>query len=200
MARQNAAGAAREYLEGNPTIEHMVSRGLANDSAIARQIMREYGFSHSSLAALKAAISRYKAAAEGYPLLEKRAMEVLGSSSVSLRSNVAVVTSRKTLAVPVIVVSSGRNYITSIIDQKYLQRARKDAMTVGEGLALVSISSPRKIKDTPGVVWLVLELLARNGINIQEMSSSGNDTMLVMGTQESLKAMDILFRLLKKKK
>ncbi|MFA5105674.1 MAG: hypothetical protein WC506_01815 [Candidatus Micrarchaeia archaeon] len=195
--KTNAARAAREYLAQNPTVEHMAALGLANSSAIARLVMREYGLGLGSLGAVKAAVSRYKSSKEGYPSLEKTAMEVLGSSSVSLRSNVVVVASRKTLDVPVIVVSSGRSYITSIIDRRYLPRAKKGAMSVNEGLALISISSPRKIKETPGVVWLALEALARSGINIQEMSSSGNDTMLVTSESDSLRAMEVIFRLLK---
>ncbi len=199
MAKYNCAAEVKGFLASNPTIEHMVALGMANDSAVARAIAREAGLRAGSIGAIKAAICRYKRESKGYASLERRAMEVLGSSSVSLRSNVAVVASRKTLDIPVIVVSSGRSYITSIIDRKYLSRAKKDALSVNEGLALITISSPRKIKETPGVVWLLLEVLARNGINIEEMSSSGNDTMLVMREGDSVRAMDVLFGLLKGK-
>ncbi len=199
MAKNNCAGAVRGFLSQNPTIEHMIALGLANDSAVARAIMKDMGIKSGSVHALKAAICRYKSESSGYVSLEKMAMGVLGSSSVVLRSNIAVIASRKTLDIPVIVVSSGRSYITSIIDRKYIQRAKKDALSINEGLALITITSPRKIKETPGVVWLLLEVLARNGINIEEMSSSGNDTMLVMREDDAVRAMDVLFRLLKGK-
>ncbi|MDG6929400.1 MAG: hypothetical protein JRN29_05085, partial [Nitrososphaerota archaeon] len=133
---------------------------------------------------------------------------VMAQSSVAVRTDVAkfvVYRSRETLEAVLKAISSypeafihiaeGTSMITSIVDEKYLDRitSRLEGgrpLEKKTSLATITIHSPKEIIDTPGCVFTIYSRLSRSGINIQDTTSSYTDTIIVVGLEDSGKAFE----------
>src|SRR3989338_3517354 len=91
------------------------------------------------------------------------------------------------------------------IEEKVLQVLRKSSITIKNKVAvvlssneieetmnLITIESSEDIEDTPGVVSLILNSLAFEGINIVEFISCYTDTLLVVNEADTTKAYEVL--------
>jgi len=57
---------------------------------------------------------------------------------------------------------------------------RKDLLSERTGLSAITITTSLSITNTPGVIAYITALIARNGLNIEEISSCYTDTAIIM--------------------
>jgi hypothetical protein len=69
--------------------------------------------------------------------------------------------------------------------KKYLIEHRKE-------LVALTLISPKKIVDTPGVLEFILDRFAKNNLNVVELIGCYTDTTFVLDRKNLFKAMDLL--------
>lgn len=205
--KQSIAGRVFEILEADPYAKQGMRLGIANYSAIAALIRREH-LQGASLAAIKAAIRRYASSITQYDYY-KDLRDVLRRTSCALRGNVAVLTlfAGARLNTAQLSQKTGGSYslitshsgVTLVIDEENFNEVKKlvgieNIRSTARGLSAIILTSPPELKETPGFVAYVSELLARSGLNIVEFYSCYRDTVFVMARRDALRAYELLER------
>jgi len=190
------ANVVRLYLKRRPQLLSMVSNGLCNYSALARRLQKEiFPGKPSEFTAIKASLLRLSRDDARDRSWEKDVEKVLRSSSVEVRSDVCVVSSKGGIGVPVIATSNSRSGVMSVVDSAYAKQLRKKGLKVIDELSLVIISSPPQLQDTPGCVSTMLDAVASEGINVLEFISCHTDTLMVVRNADTVQLYEILLRL-----
>jgi hypothetical protein len=191
------ANIVRLYLKRRPQLLSIVSNGLCNYSSLARRLQKEiFPGKPSEFTAIKAALLRLGREEQSHERSWERDVEkVLRASSVEVRSNVAVASSKGGIGVPVIATSNSKAGVMSVVDSSYVKQLRKKGLRVIDELSLVIISSPPQLQDTPGCVSAILDAIASEGINVLEFISCHTDTLMVVRNSESVRVYEILSKL-----
>ena len=194
------ANIIRLYLKRRPQLLSMVNNGLCNYSALARRLQREiFPGKKSEFAAIKAALLRLARDTNRADVDWERGVErVLRSSTVEIRSDVCVVSSKGGIGVPVIATSNSKSGVMSVADASYAKELRKKSLGVIDGLTLIILCSPRDLQDTPGCVSVILNAIAAEGINVLEFISCHTDTLMVVRNADSVRVYGILSDLIEK--
>ncbi len=205
--KQSVAKQVATILEADPYVKQAMMLGIANHSAVAQRIRKEW-IPSASIAAIKAAIRRYALQAPEYDYYHDL-RDILRRTSCTLKGNVAVLTlfpgtrlntsqiSQKTSGDFSLVNShSGATLILGEDDLKAVASlvGKENVRSTGKHLSSVILTSPQEIEGTPGMVAFCSELLARNGLNIVEFYSCYRDTVFVMERKDALKAYELLER------
>jgi hypothetical protein len=188
------ANIIRLYLKNKPQLFSMVKNGVCNYSALARRLQREiYPGKPSEFTAIKAALLRLaRASREESMDWEKGVEKILRASTVEVRSDVCVVSSKGGVGVPVIATSNSKSGVMSVVDSSYSKQMKKKGFGVIEGLTLVILCSPRELQDTPGCVAVILDAIAAEGINVLEFISCHTDTLMVVRNADAVRVYGIL--------
>ncbi|MCX8196865.1 MAG: ACT domain-containing protein [Candidatus Micrarchaeota archaeon] len=192
------ANIIRLYLKRRPQLLWLVHNGLCNYSALARRLQKElYPQKKDSFFAIKAALLRLAQEKEAGLQKEwgKEVEKILKASSVEIRTNIAVVSSRGSIGVPVIATASSKSGVMSVVDSAYVPQLKKKGLKVMDDLTLVVICSPPQLQDTPGCVAAILDAIAAEGINVLQFISCHTDTLMVMRNNDALRAYEILMDL-----
>jgi len=191
------ANIVRLYLKRRPQLASMVTNGLCNYSALARRLQKEiFPGKPSEFTAIKASLLRLSREDGGREKSwEKDVEKVLKTSSVEVRSDVSVVSSKGGIGVPVIATSNSKAGVMSVIDSSYSKQLRKKGLKAIDELSLVIISSPPQLQDTPGCVSTILNSVAAEGINVLEFISCHTDTLMVVRNSDTVRLYEILLRL-----
>ena len=191
------ANMVRLYLKRRPQLLSMVSNGLCNYSALARRLQKEiFPSKPSEFTAIKAALLRMGREERGQERSWERDVEkILKGSSVEVRSNVSVVSSRGGIGVPVIATANSKAGVMSVVDSSYSKQLRKKGLRAMDELSLVILSSPPSLQDTPGCVSAILDAIASEGINVLQFISCHTDTLMVVRNADAVRIYEILSRL-----
>lgn len=185
------ANTIRLYLKSRPQLLSVVTNGLCNYSALARRLQREIfpGKPHE-FTAIKAALLRMSRT--GSMDWEKGVERILRSSTVEIRSDVCVVSSKGSIGVPVIATSNSKSGVMSVVDSSYARQMRKKGVGIIDGLTLIILCSPKDLQDTPGCVAVILDAIAAEGINVLEFISCHTDTLMVVRNADAVRAYGVL--------
>lgn len=188
------ANLVRLYLKRRPQLLSMVSNGICNYSALARRLQKDiFPAKKSEFTAIKAALLRLSREEDARDKSwEKDVERVLKGSSVEVRSDVSVVSSKGGIGVPVIATSNSKSGVMSVIDSSFSKQLKKKGLKVLDELSLVIISSPPTLQDTPGCVATIIDAIASEGINVLEFISCHTDTLMVVKNSEAVRAYEIL--------
>jgi hypothetical protein len=191
------ANTIRLYLKSRPQLLSVVTNGLCNYSALARRLQREIfpGKPHE-FTAIKAALLRMSRT--GSMDWEKGVERILRSSTVEIRSDVCVVSSKGSIGVPVIATSNSKSGVMSVVDSSYARQMRKKGVGIIDGLTLIILCSPKDLQDTPGCVAVILDAIAAEGINVLEFISCHTDTLMVVKNADAVRVYGILTALIGK--
>jgi hypothetical protein len=118
--------------------------------------------------------------------------KVLHSSTVEVRSDVCVVSSKGGVGVPVIATSNSKSGVMSVVDASYAKQMRKKGFGVNGDLTLIILCSPEELEDTPGCVSVILNAIAAEGINVLEFISCHTDTLMVVRNADAVRAYGVL--------
>jgi aspartokinase len=194
------ANLVRLYLKRRPILLSMVRGGLCNYSELAHKISKSIG-AGGKTDAVKAAIIRAGKMQHRVPEdYEARVEALLKQSSIEVRSKVAVVRSQSAIRVPVIAVSNSRSGVMSVVDSSYVPALKKKNLHVIDNLVLITVYSPKEIENIPGSVATMLDALWAEGINMLEIISCHNDTLLLLRNSDSTRAYEVLSEMMELKK
>lgn len=186
------------YVKRRPYLKEVIREGVVNYSALARKISIEaFGDVGKENAVKMALIRLTKKMEELESGIEGRILRLLKSSSMLIKSKVAVIISARQIEglKPLSYAKSGR-HITYILEQRELEALEKKPSRVEENLNLITIESPEELEEVPGVISYILGALASEGINVVEFISCYTDTLLVVKQADTERAFAILSRIM----
>ena len=200
-----------EKLEAQPYLLKAIEGGYANLSEIARKLQREMigKGEGGSIEAVRAAVKRIaeeKEAATGSAegkirkLLKGGKLELSTKISVLVLAAVAYDSLKLHLHDALSVVKS-RSGVTIVLPDEHVEELKKrvhshDILIENKDLVVLSLITSENIEEVPGVVAYLTGKLAENGINLKEFLSSYRDTVMILGKKDSLKAYQLLERLI----
>ncbi len=215
VGQQSFSEIVRRVVDADPCVQDCLARGLVNYSELARRIkpfVEAEAGKGASLEAIKAALIRYaqrlRERASETP--QRRLMEVLARSALELRTGVTVATVRlhalPRLAEAVtelvgrarlLFLMQSISSVTITVSSEYFDKIREKVgsdsfIEVYPDQAVLVIVSPRDVVEVPGFIAHVTGILAKNGININQIESVHTDTILVMRLEDALKAFNLL--------
>jgi len=164
------------YVSKRPHLKQALSQGVLNYSALARKICEEKDV--ESVEAVKAALSRLE---DHYQDVEeerrKDVEKVLSETTVKLQDNVRTIKAVDD-SWDVVVKAETESGFTHVLD--------------GGDQSLVTLVSPERLEDVPGVLEFILSSLASEGINIHHFISCRQDTHLVIDQEDAPKVLELL--------
>lgn len=184
------------YMKGRPFLKEVLREGIVNYSALARKISTDAFGSVRRQNAVKMALIRLSGRLrERESDLEGRILSIMGRSSMTIKSKVAVaISSRELEGIKPLSYARSGNSITYIIsggDLAKLSRTRAVGKSEAN-LNLITIESPEDVEEVPGVISYLLGALASEGVNVVEFISCYTDTLLVVRESDTQKAYRIL--------
>jgi|GEM_PF-709523 len=212
---QSIASLVRKYIESDNSLKKCMQLGIINVSSLSRIIyneLKKQGI-NSSIPSISSAIKRYKIT---NPMELYMPYKVIGSSNISLTTDVGkIVVNRRSLKTvteklslisdDVIFFSKTVNTFTIVLSKSafnhilnILNKNNERAIEIKTGLSLITIHSTKEIIETPGVINIIYQTLADNGINIEDTTSSYMDTLLLVSNKDAGKAFNVLNDLISK--
>jgi aspartokinase len=185
------------WIKGKPYVQEALERGIINYSALARVINKEMG--GKNFEAVKAALRRMnRKLVKQRKNMEGKVLKILRSSNLEVKNKIAVIISNKRLEIPTIATAKSVSGFTHILEENEMNKIKsKDFLKIRKGLSLITIRSPEKLEETPGVIAYLLSSLAAENINVVEFVSCYKDTLLVFKDSDVLRAFEILSEKLK---
>ncbi len=212
---QSIASMVRKYIDSDNSLKKCMQMGIVNVSSLARIIYKDLQREgiQSSMASVSSAIKRYKPSDYGD---QYRPYGVIANSNISLTTDVGkIVVNRRSLKTvteklslisdDVIFFSKTVNTFTIVLSKSafnhilnILSKNNEKAVEIKTGLSLITIHSTKDIIETPGVINLIYQTLADNGINIEDTTSSYIDTLLLVSNKDAGRAFNVLNDLISK--
>lgn len=172
----------------------MVNNGLCNYSALARKLQHEiFPNKKEEFTAIKASLLRISKE-EKYKDSDwvKGVENLLHQSSIEVRSNVSVISSKTGIGVPVIATSNSKGGVMSVVDSSYSKQMKRKGFKAMDDLTLIILSSPKELQNTPGFVSVIMDSIAAEGINVLEFISCHTDTLLVVKNSDAVPVYGLL--------
>lgn len=184
------------YIKRRPYLKEALRSKIVNYSALARRLSLEILGRRKNIAAVKASLMRISLRlSESEGSLEERVLSVLKDSSITITTKVAVVISSLPLdkLKPLSFVKS-RGHVTYIVPELALEELRKSPaiIKIERTLNLITIHSTEDIESVPGVIAMILNALASDGINVVEFISCYTDTILIVKESDTSRVYEIL--------
>lgn len=207
------ASDVRDWIDARPVVVESLRMGIANHSAIARQIADELGA--AQLPAIVAACRRYAEARQG-PSFEKTISRMLAKSRIETRTKIATITLVQGLDVlqrlgdlveeildenqicRLIQVSQGT---VIVVDEESVGRFHRklrenQILSIRRGLVELAVTSPVSIEETPGLLVRLASVLSTRGINIVQAMSCYTDTIFVLERADMSRAIEAFAKVL----
>ena len=188
---KSVAQLVRETIQMRPSLLDALNMKIVNYSALARTLQKEMG--EGSIEAVKAAVIRVSdEIASDRKLREEAVQSILKESKVRLQDKIAVVISPVRLDISHIVTAHLTDQYVYVVDQTTMKGKLKDSVKVQSNLVALILLSPPRVENTPGFVAFITQLLASRNVNIVEFISCSTNTIIILDSQDALKAFSLL--------
>jgi len=195
-------GVVEELIDRDLSLQDALQRGYGNYSAIARMLKPKVVEALGRDVKLESVITSVKRAKIHYEPLKEGATRVVAKSTVSIRTDVAKVTIKKTDASLETIrkdlskflgeflnVLEGVSITTLIFDQRLFDEvcsmfSEENILDKRQNLAAIVIQSPSEIVDMPGCITAFYNRISRRHISIQETVSCYTDTIIVLSMDD----------------
>lgn len=178
------------FLKENPELSLALEEGVANISSLAKIIANSK--SGLNLISIRAALNRIKEKGRQTGTKDK-ADDLLRKSKISLQDKVSVVKSTKVLQMKYISATFLENSIVYIVDEMGQKLPREDEnISIDGHVSMIHIFSPKDIEVTPGFIMRITHKLYARGINILQLISCSNETILILKKDVCVPAYEIL--------
>ncbi len=215
MSGKSIVARVYDVLDEDIYMRNSIRLGIANLSAVSEKIRAE-SIPEASAEAVRAAVRRYVAEME-HESEDDGLHKLLANTEFSLKSNISVIqvfqdrqiSQRleevfKKVGKEFNLISSS-HAVTIITGDENAQAiikllGKENVAANRRGLHAIYLISGKEIKTTPGFVAFITALFLRKGINVIEFYSCFTDTVLIVSREDSLKAYELLDKVLGKKK
>src|SRR3989338_2587394 len=192
MSERSISRVVEKFILDEPLLEDFIARGLINQSALARKFLprveKEIGAKVKPQAVIMA-VKRF--ARNANPKIETKKMhEVLGNSTINLKSGIADIAIEKTEGIfdllsdltrkvkthkgEVLSLIEGQTEAAIIIEEKYVDDVlkklpKKSVLKVERDIVDLHILCPPEFWNAPGIIYVITKRLALAGINIIDL-------------------------------
>ena len=203
-----------KFIDQTPSIKRTLSNGLINKSALANFIKKQKNW-ETSLDAIISAIRRYKIEKNENMFLTAQNM-ITRTADLSTRSNLANVVLSKDTEIQKLIpkffsiikydrgdvlrIIQADESIKVLINEKNLKNIldilpKDKILLIDEDLAEINLHLINEAKDTPGVLAIITNELALNGVSIVEVLSCFPELLWFVYQSDLLKAYNVLYQL-----
>lgn len=205
---KSIAEITRTYIDGHSSIKDCIKYGIINYSALSRKIMDEIGIKNEE--AVLVACRRYAEDLK-WEINEIKIKEVLNESRLEIKTRISIITARNDWDVlvklePIVKkilnrrttmqVIQGTTGITIITEdnvrEELISAIGKKHIKSRAGLVEVSVKSPERIDEIPGILSYLSSSLSSRGINAVEAMSCYRDTIFIVEEKDMTPALDVL--------
>jgi aspartokinase len=200
----------RGIISNDISFQDSLQRDYCNISALARIIKPELDQMLNKNTSLESIITALKRSKHDYNVAEKPIAGILAASTITVNTDVAKVSARKSKktiekvakamtqnAGNFISISESIMSITLVFDDVLLQDVKAmftndDILEMENDLAAIIVHSPEEIIKTPGCAITFYNQLARRHINIEDTVSCYTDTIVLVRMEQVGKAFNAL--------
>lgn len=207
-----------KMLDSSPSIRRCMSQGLVNTTALARYIIEEKKVD-ATLDAISSAIRRYQF--DSYDDLFSTANDIVSLGSISTKSKLANISLIKDSEVEEILpklfsviqfhrgdvlrIIQADEAIKILVNEKNLATvenlfSKKKIIKIDRNLAELNMHLHPEAVNTPGIIAVISNELAINGVNVMEMMSCVPEMLWFVNENDVLKAYNVLYQLCQPKK
>ncbi|MET1102348.1 MAG: ACT domain-containing protein, partial [Pyrodictiaceae archaeon] len=205
--KPSIAKAVEEIVQESPIILECILKGIVNYSKLAKLLEEAVTerTGKASTAAIKMALVRLAEKIQrSYESTEEMVLNVFAKTTMSLQTDITVIVIERERVLPRLKeiiellerarffqILQGHRVFTLIVSsedaKKIIDLIGAERAEVLEGQAAILLMSPKSIVETPGVIAYLTLILTLNGINITELVSCHNDTLIVVSTKDSIR-------------
>ena len=210
----NITNGVWSFLNSEPSIKKDLSRGIINNMALAKHIIKAKNLD-GSVDAVISAIRRY-ITEEKYESKFQSAEKIIKSSRISTKNKIALITMKRDAQIiellpkvfplielargDVMRLSEGKESIKLLVDEKNRQKIvdifpSGKIVGVKKNLSEINIHFGPGSGESVGVLATIMNELAVNDIKIIESIGCLPEFMIFVDTKDILKAHEILIRL-----
>ncbi len=170
------------YVRKKPYVCEALEQDIVNYSALSRKIAEE--IPKAKFDAVKAALVRCsRKLKKDRQKQEKEVLRILDNSRFSIQNKIVIIRSKEPLKIDALAKTKTPSGYVYVVGEKNAEKTGiKNAET---GLSMISIVSPKTLKDIPGVVSFIFSALASESINILETASCREDTIIVVNEYDA---------------
>ena len=184
------ASSVSRFLTENPDLMLSLKAGIVNVSKLAHLILREN--SELNPISVRAALNRLKGGANS-ELGKTRADYLLKKSKISLQDKICVVTSKIPQNMKYISATYLQDNIVYIADEINNRIPQESlGILVDRDVSMIHIFSSTEIEKTPGFVMRITHKLFARGVNILQLISCSNETIIILNKKDSTLAYETL--------
>ncbi len=212
--QRSITDAVKEIVSNDISFQDSLQRDYCNMSALARIIKPQIDHLLSKNTSIESIITALKRSRYEYDVSEKPIAAILAASTITVNTDVAKVSAKKSEKTiervakamlqrigSFISISESIISITLVFDDLMLQDVKAmfaddDILEVENGLAAIMVHSPQDIIKTPGCAIAFYNQLARRHINIEDTVSCYTDTIMLVRMEQVGKAFNALTELI----
>lgn len=190
-SRGSVEESVRNYLKSHMDAYSLLKNRIANISKLGRDIRGEY--SDLSLSSIRYSLNKIMDEPEGNRSGMSRVDNLISSSKITLQDKITVITSPVPLSVKYISATYLSDSVVYIVDEtKGGRMPSGDHLVAERDVSMLHIFSSRDIEKVPGFVMRISERLFSSGINVLQMISCANETIVVVRKNDGIKAYESL--------
>ncbi len=208
----SVAEAVKKLIDAEPSLKECLEAGIINYTRMAKKlkpIIEKILEKEVSFEAIKASLIRY-GRTTNEPRWRPGILRILARSILEIRTGISAVTVRLHMMPRItsivnnllgharfLAVIQGLNNVTLIVSDEHYgeilgKLGRENLVEEIRGESALVIISPKEIIRTPGFLAYVMDLLGRNGINVLQAVSYYTETMILVSSDDLMKAFKII--------
>jgi len=207
---KSITNAVKEIVSSDISFQDSLQRDYCNISALARIIKPQTDQMLGKDTSIESIITALKRSRHDYQVVEKPIAGILAASTITVNTDVAKVSARKSKKTiekvaramiqnvgNFISISESIMSITLVFDDFLLEEVERmftddDILEIESDLAAIMVHSPEDIIKTPGCAIAFYNQLARRHINIEDTVSCFTDTIVLVKMEQVGKAFNAL--------
>ena len=189
--RGTVEAAVRQYLKLRPEIYSFLKDNIVNISKLAEEIRSTSP--DLSLASIRYSLNKIMEESSKRKADFTHVEDLLTQSKVTLQDKITVLTSPKTLNVSYISATYLSDSVVYIVDE--LRNGKLPfgtQVSIERDVSAIHILSPKEIEKEPGFVMRITERLYSVGVNILQLISCSNETIIVVKKSDGIRAYETL--------
>lgn len=178
------------FLLENPDLFLSLREGVINISKLVQIIARSDG--NLNPISVRSSLNHIKRGS-GDEFRRSRADDILKKSRISLQDKICVVTSSTPQNIRYISATYLEDSLVYIVDEINNRiPPPSQGVKIERDVSMIHILSPKEIEKTPGFVMRITHRLFARDINIMQLISCSNETIIVLGKKDSTVAYQTL--------
>ncbi|HIJ98543.1 TPA: hypothetical protein H1005_01195 [archaeon] len=217
--KKSISRAVEKFILDEPLLEDFLARNLINQSALARTLIprveKEIGQKVKPQAVIMA-VKRFAADSKEH-IQTKKMREVLGKSTINLKSGIADIAVEKTDGLfslledltrkvkthrgEVLSVVEGQTEAAIITEEKYVddiikKLPKKSVLKVERNIVDLHLLCPPDFWNAPGIIYFVTKRLALSNINIIDLLTTPTEFSILVRKEDASRAFESISNLI----